>query len=57
VAAVEKAGVADETAFVLVADHGMEHNAEDVTGDWGEALTAAGLSCRDEASGFLYLGT
>jgi hypothetical protein len=40
-----------------LADHGMEHNAEDVTGDWGDALSAAGLSCRDEASGFLYLGT
>jgi phosphonoacetate hydrolase len=56
VAAVEKAGVAEETAYVLVADHGMEHTAEDVTGDWGEALAGAGVSCRDEASGFLYLG-
>jgi predicted AlkP superfamily pyrophosphatase or phosphodiesterase len=56
VAAVEKAGAGGETAYVLVADHGMEHNAEDVTGDWGEALAAAGLSYRDEASGFLYLG-
>lgn len=56
IAAVELAGVAGETAFVLVADHGMEQNSEDVTGDWGDALREAGLTFRDEASGFVYLG-
>lgn len=53
--ALERRGVADETAIVVLADHGMEQNAE-VFGDWGTALRAAGVAHRDEASGFLYLG-
>jgi hypothetical protein len=56
VAAVERAGAGDETAYVLMADHGMEQTAADVTGDWNDALRAEGIVCRDEASGFLYLG-
>ena len=55
-AAVERAGVFDETAFVLVADHGMEENDPACTGDWDVALRGAGLQVRDEAYGFLYLG-
>jgi phosphonoacetate hydrolase len=55
-AAVEASGAAGETAFVLVADHGMEENSPDCTGDWGDALRQAGLTFRDEASGFLYFG-
>jgi phosphonoacetate hydrolase len=43
------------TVFVL-ADHGMEMNDPDITGDWGDALRDAGLNFRDEASGFLYFG-
>ena len=54
-AAVEGAGVFDDTAFCLVADHGMEENDLDVRGDWGDSLRAAGIAFRDEASGFLYL--
>jgi hypothetical protein len=53
--AVEAAGVFDRTAFCLVADHGMEENDPDVKGDWGDALRAAGITFRDEASGFVYL--
>jgi hypothetical protein len=52
---VEAAGVFDRTAFCLMADHGMEENDPAVNGDWGDALRAAGLTFRDEASGFLYL--
>ncbi len=55
-AAVERAGVLDDTAFVLVADHGMEESDPDVTGDWDVALRDAGLTFRDEGYGFLYLG-
>ncbi|MEY2424928.1 MAG: phosphonoacetate hydrolase [Actinomycetota bacterium] len=52
--AVEAAGALDDTAFVLVADHGMEQANESCTGDWDVALRDAGLSFRDEAYGFLY---
>jgi phosphonoacetate hydrolase len=54
--AVERSGVWDDTAFFLVADHGMEESNPDVTGDWGVALDASGVPYRDEAYGFLYLG-
>jgi phosphonoacetate hydrolase len=53
-AAVEEAGAYDETAFFLVADHGMEETDPSVTGDWAVQLRAEGLSFRDEAFGFLY---
>jgi arylsulfatase A-like enzyme len=55
-AAVERAGAMDDTAFFLVADHGMEETNPDVRGDWGDALRAAEIPFRDEAFGFLYLG-
>jgi phosphonoacetate hydrolase len=54
--AVERAGVFDDTAFVLVADHGMEENDPAVRGDWDVHLREAGLTFRDEAYSFLYLG-
>jgi phosphonoacetate hydrolase len=54
-AAVERAGVFDDTAFVLVADHGMEETNPDVRGDWDVPLREAGLTFRDEGYGFLYL--
>ena len=54
-AAVEGSGVFDRTAFCLVADHGMEENDPEVTGDWGDALRSAGITFHDEASGFIYL--
>ncbi|MEA3055027.1 MAG: phosphonoacetate hydrolase [Actinomycetota bacterium] len=52
---VERRGVWDETAFFLVADHGMEESNPEVTGDWGPVLERAGIDFRDEAYGFLYL--
>lgn len=55
-AAIERAGAFDDTAFVLVADHGMEQNDPSVRGDWDVHLREAGLTFRDEAYGFLYLG-
>ena len=36
--AVERAGVFDDTAFVVVADHGMQQTDPAVTGDWDVAL-------------------
>jgi predicted AlkP superfamily pyrophosphatase or phosphodiesterase len=54
-AAVDGAGALDDTAVLVVADHGMEQVGEEATPGWGPALDAAGVSYRDEASGFLYL--
>lgn len=54
--AVERAGAFDDTAFFVVADHGMEDTDPDVTGDWDVALAEAGLPFRDEGYGFVYLG-
>jgi len=54
--AVERAGILDDTAFVLVADHGMEENDPAVNGDWDVPLKESGLTFRDEAYGFVYLG-
>jgi len=54
--ALERTGVIDECAFVLVADHGMEENDPAVRGDWDVSLRNAGVKVRDEAYGFLYFG-
>lgn len=54
--AVERTGAWDETAFFLVADHGMEENDPTVRGDWGVNLTEAGITFRDEGYSFIYVG-
>jgi len=53
--AIERAGALDDTAFVLVADHGMEETNPEVRGDWDAHLSAAGVEFRDEGHGFIYL--
>jgi phosphonoacetate hydrolase len=53
--AIGRAGAFDSTAFVLVADHGMQQTDPAVTGDWDDALRDAGIRFRDEGYGFLYL--
>jgi hypothetical protein len=53
--AVERAGVWADTAFMIVADHGMELADPAVTGDWDAALVEAAVAVRDEGYGFLYL--
>jgi phosphonoacetate hydrolase len=52
---VERAGVWDDCAFFLVADHGMEESDPAVQGDWDVSLAEAGIGVRDEGYGFLYL--
>ncbi len=52
---VEQAGVWRDSAFFLVADHGMEESDPAVRGDWDAALAEAGVMARDEGYGFLYL--
>ncbi len=54
-AAIERAGAFDDTAFVLLADHGMEETNPVVRGDWDQGLTEAGVNFRDEGHGFVYL--
>lgn len=53
--AIEQADIFDRTAFVLVADPGMEETDPSARGDWGPALRDAGIRFRDEAYSFLYL--
>lgn len=53
---VESRGLTDDVVVLLTADHGMQGCTPGVTGDWDQALTAAGVAFRDEAYGFLYLG-
>lgn len=52
---IDASGAWDESAFLLVADHGMEETNPEVRGDWGPGLRAAGIEHRDEAYGFIYL--
>jgi phosphonoacetate hydrolase len=54
---VEQRGLLDDVVVLMTADHGMEGADPGCTGDWDEALHAAGVPFRDEAYGFLYLGT
>jgi phosphonoacetate hydrolase len=54
--AVNRPDSFDDTAFLLVADHGMEENDPSVRGDWDVALRDTGLQFRDEGYSFLYLG-
>jgi predicted AlkP superfamily pyrophosphatase or phosphodiesterase len=54
--ATERAGIFDDCAFVLVADHGMQENDPACKGDWDVSLREAGITARDEAYGFLYFG-
>ncbi len=44
-----------DTAFVVLADHGMEESDPDCTGDYTQALKDEGIPFRDEGFGFLYL--
>ncbi len=55
-AAADRAGIGDRTAWFLVADHGMEDSNPEVTGDWGPVLADTGVPHRDEAYGFIYAG-
>ena len=47
----------DRTVVLLTADHGSEGSDAACTGDWDEALQQAGVPFRDDAYGFLYLGS
>ncbi len=53
--AVERAGVFEETAFFLTADHGMEESNVECTGNWADALDESGVAYRDEGYSFIYV--
>lgn len=53
-AAVERAGCLDTTAFVMFADHGMQQCDPAVTGSWSDALDKSGLVLHD-LDGLIYL--
>lgn len=52
--AVDRAGATDRTAFLVIADHGMEQNDPTNDGLWTTALGEAGVDHLD-LDGFLYL--
>jgi phosphonoacetate hydrolase len=53
---LDSRGLFESTAFLLTADHGSEGADPACTGDWDEALRAAGIAFRDEGYGAIYLG-
>jgi predicted AlkP superfamily pyrophosphatase or phosphodiesterase len=53
---LDERGLTGAVTVLLTADHGMQRADPGCTGDWDEALTAAGVPFRDEAYGFIYLG-
>lgn len=59
VRAVERAGALDDTAFVVIADHGMQESDPTVDGSWASTLDGLGHEVDrrawDVADGFLYL--
>lgn len=55
-AAVERAGVLERTAVVVIADHGMEQTNPEVDGTWSHALAATGIP-HVEVDNFVYLRT
>lgn len=53
--AVDRAGVLPDTAFVVIADHGMEANDPGNDRPWSDVLGDLGESVVDVASGLIYL--
>jgi predicted AlkP superfamily pyrophosphatase or phosphodiesterase len=53
--AVQRAGALDRTAFLVIADHGMEQADPSVDRGWSEELTATGIAHRDVGGGLVYL--
>jgi arylsulfatase A-like enzyme len=53
---LDRIGAFESTTFLLTADHGSEAADPECRGDWDEPLRSAGVTFRDEANGFIYLG-
>jgi len=55
ISAVDAAGVADRTAVVVIADHGMEQSDPAVDRPWEDDLATCGVAHRIVGDGFVYL--
>lgn len=55
IAAVDRAGALDDTAFLVISDHGMEQTDNEVVGDWHGALAQTGVGYRDIGEGLIYI--
>ncbi|MCP4436095.1 MAG: hypothetical protein GY812_11480 [Actinomycetia bacterium] len=55
-AAVESAGALDDTAVLVIADHGMEQCDPEVDEGWDQAVAESGVACREVGDGLIYLG-
>ena len=53
---LERIGALEQTVILLTSDHGSEGADPTCVGDWDAPLREAGLTFRDEAYGFIYLG-
>jgi phosphonoacetate hydrolase len=53
---LERIGALELTTIVLTGDHGSEGADVTCVGDWDVPLREAGVTFRDEAYGFIYLG-
>lgn len=54
--AIDRAGVRERTAVLVIADHGMEQTNPEVDRDWAEDLAGAGVPYREVGGGLFYVG-
>ncbi len=54
--AVDRAGVRDRTAVLVIADHGMEQTNPEVDRDWSEDLSGTDVPHREVGGGLFYVG-
>ncbi len=55
--AVERVGAIEQTAVLVIADHGMEQADPGLTRGWGEDLAEAGVEHTEIGGGLIYLGS
>lgn len=56
IAEIDKAGVLEDTAFLVISDHGMEQADPHNTGGWNDHLHETGIAYTDVGEGLIYLG-